>query len=202
MLTSIYRTVSLTCFLTYALFACGDDSDRAADGNGQAAADSSSAMPDASPSEPEPFAGCERSVLESDFEAPPLQGAGAPDGQLPAGNYIISTTYLTLRQEGPAQMRFGELMGPIAADLAAREGLVAYSLGSSRSCGTARTLAVWRDDMAMIDFVIGPAHAAAVSSVRDVSRGGSIVTHWQGSEATASWTAAVDHAGAYDGPRY
>jgi hypothetical protein len=156
--------------------------------------------PDAAASDP--FAACRPGVIEPDFQAQSLRGSGAPEGILPVGQYIISTTYLTLRQDGAAQARFGQLMEPILADLATRPRLLAYSLGTSRSCGVARTLAVWRDDIAMIGFVTGPAHGAAAASITEVSRGGSLVTHWQGDEASPSWEAAAEHAGAYDGPRY
>jgi hypothetical protein len=211
MLTSISRSLS-SSLLACALFACGDDpnptesaaegGERAASaaGSGKAAMQGVEPEPDAAAADP--FAACDPGVIESDFQERTLRGSDAPEGTLPVGQYIISTTYLALRQDGAAQARFGQLMEPIRADLATRQGLLAYSLGSSRSCGAARTLAVWRDDIAMIGFVTGPAHGPAAASVTEVSRGGSLVTHWQGDEASANWAAAAEHAGAYDGPRY
>jgi heme-degrading monooxygenase HmoA len=124
------------------------------------------------------------------------------DGKLRAGNYVISATYLQLRQEPMAQQRFGELMGPILAELQTRPGLLAISLGTSSRCGVARTLSVWQEDIAMFGFVASPAHTAAVRAVKEVSRGGSLVTHWTGDAAQATWSAAAEHAAQDDGPLY
>ena len=88
---------------------------------------------------------CTRGLLEPDFRAGPLQGPGVVDGALAAGEYVLSTTYLELRQEPESQRKFGELMGPIMADLMKREGVVAIALGTSEQCGSARTLSIWRD---------------------------------------------------------
>lgn len=150
----------------------------------------------------DPFQNCRRSLLEADFEPSPLAGVGLVDGVLPPGEYLYSTTYLQLRQEPGAQARFEELMGPIMADLAQRPGLLAISLGLSSECGVARTLSVWRDDVAMLDFVTSSAHGAAVRSVGEVSRGGSLVTHWLGNESEATWQVAAQRAGAEQGPFY
>jgi hypothetical protein len=145
---------------------------------------------------------CNRATIEADFQASPLAGPGVQDEQLADGDYLISTTYLQLDQAPEAQQRFGDLMSPIMADLQTRDGLLALSLGSSPSCGVARTLAVWRDDMAMLGFVSGEAHSRAIGSVGQVSRGGSIVTHWLGDASQASWPSAAQHIGADDGPFY
>jgi hypothetical protein len=150
------------------------------------------------PNEPE----CTRGTLEADFEGAPLAGPAVKDGKLEPGEYVISSTYLRLRQDGPSQARFGELMGPIMADLQARDGLQALAFGNSRSCGVARTLSVWRDDIAMLGFVGSEAHGAAITSVTEVSRGGSLVTHWSGDETQAEWQTAVEHVGADEGPLY
>jgi hypothetical protein len=150
----------------------------------------------------DPLGGCSRGTLEPDFESAPLAGPAVVEGALPPGDYLISTTYLQLRQEPEAQRRFGQLMQPIMAELAARPGLLAISVGSSRACGVARTLSVWQDDIAMLGFVGSAAHGAAVASVQEVSRGGSLVTHWAGNETQASWPAAAEHAGRDEGPFY
>jgi hypothetical protein len=145
---------------------------------------------------------CTRGELEADFQGAPLAGPAVRDGKLEPGEYVISSTYLRLRQDASSQARFNELMGPIMADLQAREGLQALAFGSSQDCGVARTLSVWRDDMAMLGFVASEAHSAAISSVTQVSRGGSLVTHWTGNEEDAAWATAVEHVGADDGPQY
>ena len=112
----------------------------------------------------------------------------------------MSSTYLQLK---PAQQgRFQELLEPIETDLASRDGVVALSFGGSPACGTARTLAVWRDEAAMFAFVTGEAHSAAVSAIDELSRGGSVVTHWAGDESSATWEAAAAQLAADDGPTY
>jgi hypothetical protein len=153
-------------------------------------------------SEEEGTTRCARGHLEADFTAGPLMGPGVVDGALVAAEYMLSTTYLELRQEPDAQRRFGALMGPIMADLMKREGLVAVALGTSQECGTARTLSIWRDDVAMMSFVVGDAHRAAMGAVREVSRGGSLVTHWLGDQGDATWATAAQRAGDENGPFY
>lgn len=185
--------------------ACEDGSDdpTSAQSGGASATDGGSA-PDVARGTDSgtPFGDCSRGTLEQDFAAAPLAGAGVVDGKLRAGNYVISATYLQLRQEAAAQQRFGELMGPILAELQTRPGLVAISLGTSSRCGVARTLSVWEDDIAMLGFVASKAHGAAVSSVNQVSRGGSLVTHWAGDSTQATWSAAAEQAAKDDGPFY
>lgn len=154
------------------------------------------------PDEQEVASQCARGHLEADFMAGPLMGPGVVDGALDAAEYVLSTTYLELRQEPGAQRRFGELMGPIMADLMKRDGLVAVALGTSQECGTARTLSIWRDDVAMMGFVVGDAHRAAMGAVREVSRGGSLVTHWLGDQRDATWATAAQRAGDETGPFY
>jgi hypothetical protein len=179
------KTLMLTLTLTFA--ACGDD-DVAVTLTTDAAADSSEE--------------CSRGIIEPDLESAPLAGSAVADGVLKPGSYLYSTTYLQLRQEPKAQQRFGELMQGILAELQTRPGLLAISLGTSRSCGIARTLSVWQDDVAMLGFVTSAAHSAAIGSVTEVSRGGSLVTHWSGDASDATWQSAAEHAIAEDGPFY
>jgi len=148
------------------------------------------------------LAGCERGSIEPDFMAAPLAGPAIEAGGLAAGEYLISSTYLQLGQDAEAQQLFEMLIGPVVADLQTRAGLLALSLGSSAGCGTARTLAVWQDEAAMIGFVTGEAHGNAMARVGDVSRGGSVVTHWLGDEGSVDWAEAASRVGADDGPLY
>jgi heme-degrading monooxygenase HmoA len=143
---------------------------------------------------------CARGALEPDFAAMPLAGPGVSDSGLEPGSYVLSSTYLQVRSE--RRERFDALMQPIVADLAARPGLLALSLGGSAMCGTARTLTVWRDEVAMLEFVASDPHATAMAAVSEISRGGSVVTHWSGDEHDATWHAAVEHVAADDGPMY
>lgn len=156
----------------------------------------------------EPLA-CARGTLEPDlgFLSPmagpavdPATGAIAPP---PPGGYVVSTTYLALRPEPAAQQRFGELNGPIGQALATAPGLLAIQFGSSPSCGTARTFTIWRDEDAMYAYVTGPAHSAAIAAITEVSRGGSVATHWiSTSTAQMTWEAAAAQLTAFDGRIY
>lgn len=148
------------------------------------------------------LADCERGSIEPDFMAAPLAGPAIEAGGLAPGEYLISSTYLQLGQDAEAQQLFETLIGPVVADLQTRAGLLALSLGSSAGCGTARTLAVWQDEAAMIGFVTGEAHGNAMLRVGDVSRGGSVVTHWVGDESSVDWAQAASRVGADDGPLY
>jgi quinol monooxygenase YgiN len=195
----------LTLLLAVALLsACaGDDSESSSDPIAQSTG-GTSALPAGSGSteapEADPFAGCAPGTLEADMNAAPLSGPGVQDGALEPGEYIVSSTYLQLK---PDKLdRFQELLKPIEADLASRDGVVALSFGGSPTCGTARTLAVWRDEAAMFSFVTGEAHSAAVGAIDELSRGGSIVTHWTGDQASATWDAAAGQLAADDGPTY
>ena len=147
-------------------------------------------------------AACEHFELEPDFAGSALAGPGVADGGLMEGDYIISSTYLQLRAEPEVGQRFGELMQPIMADLMSRDGLVALSFGDSKRCGTARTLAVWRDEVAMFGFVIGEAHGRAVQAIDQLSRGRSVVMHWRADKSGASWSSAMNYLAEAEGPFY
>lgn len=141
-------------------------------------------------------------MIEPDFAAAPLMGPNVRGDQLMPGQYIVSSTYLQLRTDPETRQKFGELMGPIMADLTTRDGLVALSFGDSKQCGTARTLAVWRDEEAMYGFVAGEAHLRAVQAIGQLSRGGSVVMHWTGDESTVSWSSAMNYLAEAEGPFY
>lgn len=142
------------------------------------------------------FEGCERGTIEDDLQAAPLSGRGVHDGVLAKGQYLVATTYLRLQPDKRA--RLNELVGPVVTDLVQREGLLGMTLGTSPGCNSARTLTVWRDEEAMLDFVVGAAHARVMQATDEVSRGGSLGTHWSGDESTATWEAAAAHLDADD----
>src|SRR5262249_29775406 len=123
--------------------------------------------------------GCSRGVVEPDLSMTTLSGPGvdpttAQLEPLPS-TALISTTYLTLRSDPRRQQRFTHLMSPILEESGSppARGPPGVMLGPSPACSTGRTLGVWKDEMSMLAFVAGPAHAAAVDSVGEVSTGGS-----------------------------
>jgi hypothetical protein len=155
------------------------------------------AMPDADALPPIDESACSKDRLEAD-------GRDSNDlTALPAGQYVVSTTYLRLPLRRSAVARFSELSAPKEDELRANPGLVRATTRVSGSCNTARTLSVWKSEADMYRFVGSPAHARAMAAVAEVSRGGSVTTHWDASEADATWQVATRKlAEDTDGPVY
>ncbi|MBC8070725.1 MAG: hypothetical protein IAG13_20510 [Deltaproteobacteria bacterium] len=209
----------LLCATTVANFACGDDD---SDSDSDAVDDSSTGDPAATDVESsgsdetaaaesstgdDPFADCTRSVLEADlFGKDAWMGPGVdPDtGMLidDGSTYVVSATYLALQPGAPALAAFDEVIEPIGPALLGNAGLIAVQLGNSIECNSARTFAVWRDEAAMMEFVMGDAHAAAIMRVGEISRGGSLVTHWSAEVSGINWDAALAKLEADEGPFY
>ncbi|AKF08469.1 antibiotic biosynthesis monooxygenase family protein [Sandaracinus amylolyticus] len=154
-------------------------------------------------SSPDDAGACSPGVLEDDLESAfglvgpgvdPETGELAPPG--PEG-YIVSSTYGAAQPTAEAQARFGELIGDIVPELMNNPGVVAFELRSSASCGTGRTLAIWRDAASMYAFVASAPHATAMAEAADVTMPGFRTTHWMADDlADASWTAAAEHVAA------
>ncbi|MCA2976774.1 MAG: hypothetical protein INH41_28425 [Myxococcaceae bacterium] len=140
---------------------------------------------------------CTKAQLEADGRD------SAPLAALPPGQYVVSTTYLRLPLRRSALARFSELTAPMEDELRANAGLVRVTTRLATSCNTARTLTVWRTEADMYRFVGSPAHARAMAATPEVSRGGSVTTHWSASEAEATWQVATRKlAEDDDGPVY
>jgi len=150
--------------------------------------------------------GCARGALESDLGLTPMTGPKVDEGTLMApGNegYVVSSTFLRLMDSDTSKKRFQELFTPILAGFANRPGMLAFQLGLSASCNTARTLSVWSSAEAMFDFVISDEHMAAVNAVDEVSRGGSVVVHWDAATLEEStWEEGARKLAASTGPFY
>jgi heme-degrading monooxygenase HmoA len=151
--------------------------------------------------------GCARGALESDLGLTPMSGPMVSgEGTLMApGNegYVVSSTFLRLKDGETSNKRFQELFTPILAGFAARPGMLAFQLGLSASCNTARTLSVWSSSEAMYEFVTSDEHMAAVNAVDEVSRGGSVVVHWDAATLEeSSWAEGARKLAASTGPFY
>jgi hypothetical protein len=161
---------------------------------------------------------CGAGVIQDDltYEGRPPEGAPTStpskwfgpnvdeSGELnvPPGS-IVSTTYLRLKLDDPSLRRFSELTDPVVAAFMAADGMLAASIANSRQCALARTLAVWRDEAAMMKFVTSAEHMAAVAGIHEVSRGGSITTHWTANEPEdASWPMAAEKLKHHQGRQY
>jgi hypothetical protein len=224
-----YQPLLLLTLLT----ACGDDSDAAdtsatpSDTTGDAestdTADSSADAPastsgadTSSSTDDDPFADCDRGTLESDLMGADAMGNPIPvawfgpgadpmTGELIAEgtSFVVSSTYLAIKPEAAAQQAFGEAVSPLVDALLANPGVVAIQLGTSMECGSARTFTVWQDEAAMMAFVVGDAHASAIARTPEISRGGSVVTHWTATSiAEITWDEAIARIAADEGPFY
>lgn len=123
----------------------------------------------------------ELACVEDDFAPSPFAGPGyAPDNgglQEPLQDtYVVSTTFLQLRPD--KQQEFEQSVGLMIPVLMSNPGLVGFSLAGSAKCGTARTLAVWRDEAAMMAFVMSDEHLAGVGKAGEYSSTGT-VTSWE-----------------------
>ena len=198
------RSLTLTLALALPLAACGSSPAATPDASTQDAA-----APMFDP------AVCRGDVVQPDLSSQDATGAPIPPAWMGPGvdsstglpsvpeGAIITTTYLQLRVDEAGQRRFGELVGPVIGQLMATPGMIAVSLTNSRECGVARTLTVWQDEESMLAFVASDAHTAAMVGTAEVSRGGSITTHWIASGPDdASWARAAERLADHDGPVY
>jgi hypothetical protein len=123
--------------------------------------------------EPEEQVSALDACAEDDFGAMPLTGPGFDaQGQLIApleGDYVVSATVLKLREDAQVQQDFNAAVGAMFPDLFQNEGLIGASLGGSTQCGTARTLAIWRDQGAMLRFAGSASHVAGASRIGEFS---------------------------------
>ena len=54
----------------------------------------------------------------------------------------------------------------------------------------------------MFGFVTGKAHSQAMTAIDQLSRGGSVVTHWAGDSKSANWSNAMNYLAEAEGPFY
>ena len=78
--------------------------------------------------------------------------------------------------------------------------LLIWLVQRTRQGKAMRATAQDRDAAAMMAFVTGPAHAAAIAGVPTISRGGSLVTHFADDGSGANWAHAATVIGTVNGP--
>ncbi len=139
---------------------------------------------------------CTRGSLEADGLA------SSPPMRLDSGTYIISSTYLQIKPTKEAGRKFSEVNAPLEAELKSNPGLIQATTRVSEACNTARTLSAWKDEAAMMRFVTSPGHMAAISAVKEISRGGSIVTNYKDDGSGFNWATAVVKIKEDTGPFY
>ncbi len=145
------------------------------------------------------FAGCHAEQIENDLRMTPTQMTDLKT--VPEGQYFISTTYLALVPDPSGQAAFRRSMTDLLNVLPQAPGLLAFRFGTSESCLSARTLAVWRDEASMRAFVNSPAHHAAMRIISTISRGDSTFAHWPGRLESAEWANVGIELSRQDGPR-
>lgn len=176
--------------LGLALAACsepGSDSDAGSDDSGTTQADDSTGTG---------AAACVDDDLEvTDFAGPGYDAAQGGLLEPLQDKYIASTTVLVLRPETAEEFR--ATVGAMIPVLTQNPGLVGFSTGTSMKCGTARTLAVWRDQTAMMNFVASDEHVAGMQRTQEFSTTGT-VTSWEvtRAELPLSWDTAIARAAA------
>lgn len=136
--------------------------------------------------------------VEDDLDVSEFAGPGydaAQGGLLEPlqDKYIASTTVLALRPETAEEFR--ATVGAMIPVLTQNPGLVGFSTGSSAKCGTARTMAVWRDQTAMMNFVASDEHVAGMQRTQEFSTTGT-VTSWEvtRAELPLAWDTAIARA--------
>ncbi|WAS91274.1 antibiotic biosynthesis monooxygenase family protein [Nannocystis punicea] len=178
------HSYALPLSLTLALAACGD-TEADSDSSGTTHADDSTGSGEAA-------------CVEDDLDPMPFAGPGydADKGGLQEplqDKYVASTTFLVLRPE--TAQDFGATVQAMIPVLTSNPGLVGFSTATSAKCGTARTLTVWRDQTAMMNFVASDEHVAGMTRAQEFSTTGT-VTSWEvtRAELPLGWDTAIARA--------
>ena len=132
---------------------------------------------------------CRATELEPDFVVANEENGPGTWEDIPR-DAIVAATYLRLNPDNLDV--FDDASAGVFGDLlSGRNGLLHLATASSQECGIARTLTVWESEAAMMSFVVGEAHLAAIEQVSAISRGGSITDSWEASELPAVDFASV-----------
>lgn len=109
---------------------------------------------------------------------------------------VIAATYLPVGKDG--KDLFDERMEALQGELAAGpEGLVGFSLGQKLVGREYRTVSVWESEDAMMAFVLGEAHLAAMGDSASIAEPGvdAIVHQWETTAAQLPpvWDDVIEH---------
>lgn len=118
----------------------------------------------------------EDDLMASMFAGPGYDPANGGLQEPLQDEYVASSTLLALRPE--TVQDFIASVTAMIPVLMANPGLVGFSTAQSAKCGTARTLTVWRDEMAMMTFVTSDEHVAGMAKAGEYSTTGT-VTSWK-----------------------
>ncbi|MBZ5711905.1 antibiotic biosynthesis monooxygenase family protein [Nannocystis pusilla] len=195
------RSVTFTLPLAFTACAGQPGSDSEPDSVGSSTADTLDSTGTGEPTGTGDSTGTgEPACVEDDLMPMPFAGPGydPANGGLQEplqDKYVASTTFLVLRPE--TAQEFLATVEPMIPVLMANQGLVGFSTATSAKCGTARTLTVWRDQMAMMDFVASDEHVAGMTRATEFSTTGT-VTSWEvtRAELPLAWETAMARASA------
>jgi heme-degrading monooxygenase HmoA len=117
------------------------------------------------------------------FEGAGFEGGGKLKDDVPEGTYLVSTTWIDLKDTDEAQRRFDALMEPLREQLKTQPGLVGYSLAFKPfSNADYRTLTIWESEEAMLQWVVSDDHVAAIAESGDIGADGAVTT-WTATRA-------------------
>lgn len=145
---------------------------------------------------------CVADRIEPDLEIGPMGGSSVdPETGLytlqTGQEVVVSSTYGIPKPDangGDLPAYYQDLMGRIIQQLQAQPGLLALQLGSSPTCNSGRTLAVWESEELMYEFVTSAPHLEAMSAANELLQPGYAVTHWAAREQDdISLEAAIGH---------
>ena len=127
------------------------------------------------------LAGC---TIAQPFRASGLSDAGP-------GPYLVVLTQAKLSPAPGAADTFFEISEALEKDMRARPGYVGHARRKQIFGDTAWTMTVWRDTEAMLAFVNGPAHAAAMRQTPDLVADARFARTWVSAEdLPLSWDEA------------
>ena len=169
--------------------ACGDapgDGDTGGSGSGGGSS-SGGGDPTTGAEAPGPaeLAACDESDLQPiGWMGPAFDESGALLAPLEPP-YVVATTVGWRTPENDAALEAHTT--PVAMDVLTRDGLIGVTLALSPRCNSARTLSVWRDEAALMMFVLGKVHSAAIEGGLKYTLGWE-TTHWTETSAAAAPT--------------
>jgi len=121
------------------------------------------------------LAACGSNPLECDLDAmetiQTFQGPGWP-ATTAAGPFYAHATFAATTTEG--HQAFLDYSETIAAEMAQAAGLIGMTYAHSPVCKTVRTVSVWEDEDAMVQFMYAGTHAEAMGKFRELAKIGAL----------------------------
>lgn len=127
------------------------------------------------------LAACDEHDLEwIPFMGPAFDDSGALLAPLPVPHIVATTAGWHTPDNEDALTTH---TNPVMMDVFTHEGLLGASFAFSESCGSGRTITLWRDEAARMKFVFGAVHSDAIKNGLKYTSGWE-TTHWTETNAT------------------